>query len=374
VTPRGILHLSTYLQGGAGRAIVDLACAQRRLGHRVTVVASETSVGEYGNYAEYLEQLRRSGVVLLLRDSLFSRDSALNLEVLDLLRQRVDVAGVDVVHAHAAIPARVGRLFAADSPRRVPVVQTQHGWGTNKTTEQSATDLAILRDVDRVITTSSATRELLAGLGVPPSSMTVIPCGLDRDDVGPPPREAERLLQPLRDRGAFVAGCIGSVTANKNQHLLVEALAMLSNLDVVAVFVGEGGEALVEAAARANVAGRVIACGYQPQASRWLPLMDLLVLPSQSEGQGLAVLEAFRAGVPALVSRIPALAELVQDGCGLAFDPGSARALAGAIRTAATLSPPDRTTLTDAARSRFLKDFTSDLMVARHEELYTALR
>ena len=37
-----ILHLATFLQGGAGRVIADLACAQAGAGHRVTVVASRT--------------------------------------------------------------------------------------------------------------------------------------------------------------------------------------------------------------------------------------------------------------------------------------------------------------------------------------------
>ena len=249
-----------------------------------------------------------------LCDSLFKRDLALNLRVLDMLRQRLDITAIDVVHAHAAIPAMIGRLFAGHASTRIPVVQTQHGWGTNKTPAQEATDLSILRDVDRVITTSNATRDLLVGRRILSESITVIPCGVDCDDPGPPPPEATRMIDPLRARGARVIGCIGSVTTNKNQQLLVQALPCLHDLDVVAVFLGEGGDSLACDAARAGLSDRVVVCGYQPQASRWLPMMDVLVLPSQTEGQGLVVLEAFRAGVPVVVSNIPALADLVENG------------------------------------------------------------
>ena len=37
-----VLHLTTFLQGGAGLAIAELAASQARLGHEVAVVTSET--------------------------------------------------------------------------------------------------------------------------------------------------------------------------------------------------------------------------------------------------------------------------------------------------------------------------------------------
>jgi glycosyltransferase involved in cell wall biosynthesis len=186
--------------------------------------------------------------------------------------------------------------------------------------------------------------------------------------------EARRRLQPLRERGLRILGCIGSVTANKNQRLLVEALATLDAPDVVAVFVGEGGEALLTQAAAAGLGDRVIACGYQPHASRWLPLMDLLVLPSQTEGQGLAVLEAFRARVPVVASDIPALARIVHhQRTGFLFQAGDAAALATVIRTALSLHAGDHDGIVRAAHARFLEAFTLERMVTRHEELYAQL-
>jgi glycosyltransferase involved in cell wall biosynthesis len=202
----------------------------------------------------------------------------------------------------------------------------------------------------------------------------VIPDGVSPHAPGPPPVEALRLLRPLRERGARIVGCIGPVTASTNQKIVVEALRALGDLDVVAVFIGEGSDALLMQAAMLGVSRRVVACGAQPHASRWLPLLDLLVLPSKTEGQGLAVLEAFRAGVPVAASNIPPLAQVVEhQKSGFLFQPDDADALATVIRAALALPAQERESLARAARTRFAEAYTSDRMVARHDVLYAQL-
>jgi glycosyltransferase involved in cell wall biosynthesis len=369
----GILHLTTFLQGGAGRAIADLACAQRAAGHRVTVVTSETAHGEFGNYQEYLDRLQAADVALHVCDSLFSRDLALNMQVLEFLRAAIDLQAVDIVHAHAAVPAFIGGLFIGGERSRVPLIQTQHGWGINKTPEQAAFDLDILRQVDRVITTSQATADLLAVRGTPVETMSVIPCGLASDEEEELPPEAAA-VEARRAAGQKVVGCIGSVTLNKNQLLLLHALQSV-DAGVVAVFLGEGSERLLERAMEMGVEGRVIACGYQPHASRWLRLFDLLVVPSLTEGQGLVVIEAFRAGVPVVASDIPAMLELIDDGrTGWLFEGESASSLAAAMRRGLSATPWGRHAIVLAAKERFETQFTIEAMVARHEALYAAVR
>jgi glycosyltransferase involved in cell wall biosynthesis len=367
-----ILHLTTFLQGGAGRSIVDLACAQHAAGNRVTVVTSRTSRDEFGNYPEYLDRLRTVGVTLHMCDSLFSRDHALNMRVVGMLSRSVDVTAVDIIHAHAAVPAFIGEQFSAGARRRIGLIQTQHGWGSNKTSQQAVFDLDVLSRVDRIVTTSAATGAELAALGAPRASMVVIPCGLPLRDPGQPP--AGNALEAHRANGSRVIGCIGSVTANKNQRLLLEALQSIVDPSIIVVFVGEGSEALEDEARTLGLGDRVLACGYQPEASRWLPLFDLLVVPSRTEGQGLVVLEAFRAAVPVVASEVPALGELIEHRrSGFLFENGNAAALAGAIQCALSLPDAERWAMLTAARRRFDADFTIDQMVERHEKLYRSV-
>ena len=375
-----ILHLTTFLQGGAGRAIVDLACAQHEAGHRVTVVTSLTGHGEFGNYPDYLERLRAADVPLHTCDSLFVRDLSLNLRVVELLARMnpglvFDDDGTEtsrgfVVHAHAAIPAFIGFQFAERLGQRMPIVQTQHGWGINKTTEQAAFDIDVLRHVDRVIATSRATARLLVDYGAPRGTITVIPCGLPLEDGGVPPSDIG-IVRALRADGSRIVGCIGSVTANKNQRLLLEALQWLEDPSITVVFIGEGSEDLGEEARELGVEDQIVTCGYQADASRWLPLFDLLAVPSRTEGQGMVVLEAFRARVPVVASHIPAFTELIDDGRnGFVVTPLTAKALAAGIRRALALPADVREAMVGLARQQFEREFTIGTMVQRHETLY----
>ena len=59
-----ILHLATFLQGGAGRVIVDLALQQHAAGDDITVVTSNTGAPGYGNYPAYVSELAGAGVRL----------------------------------------------------------------------------------------------------------------------------------------------------------------------------------------------------------------------------------------------------------------------------------------------------------------------
>ena len=365
----GILHVTTFLQGGAGRAITDLACAQRAAGHRVTVVTSRTGQGEFDNYPDYLHRLSSAGVTVHACDSLFARERTTNMRVVKMLSRTVDVTSIDVIHAHAAVPVFVGEQFAAGARRRIGMIQTQHGWGINKTPRQAAFDVDMLGRVDRIVTTSRATAEQLIALGAPGQAMTVIPCGLPASDPGDPP--AATAIETRRRTGSRVVGCIGSVTANKNQRLLLEALRVIEDPAISVAFVGEGSDGLLAEARLLGVEDRVVACGYQPHASRFLPLFDVLVVPSRTEGQGLVVLEAFRARVPVIASDIPALAELIDNGRhGFLFHGDSSVALADAIRCALSQTAAERDAMLAAAKTRFAADFTIDRMVRRHEELY----
>jgi L-malate glycosyltransferase len=372
-TPRSIVHLATFLQGGAGRAITDLACAQRRGGDSVLVVVSRTGEPGYDSYLHYFTQLAKAGVPVLFEDSLFKRDPAANQRVLERLCEVRPPEAVDLVHAHAGVPARIGRRYAELSSRRVVVIQTQHGWGSHKTREQEHEDLATLHAVDRVVVTSESTGALLVERGVPADRIVCIPCGLPAEAPSAIPAEATTLRAALNAECRQIIGCVGTVTANKNQTLLLQAMTRAADDRVAAIFIGEGGERLAEPIETLGLGSRVRALGYRPHAEQWVRAFDMLVVPSLSEGQGLVVLEAFRAGVPVVASDIPALRSLVTDGeTGWSFVSADADALARAIDRVLASTPSERSRITAAARGRFLAHYTIDAMVSRHEMLYRA--
>lgn len=368
---RSVVHLATYLQGGAGRAIVDLACAQHAAGWRVLVVTSKTARGDFGNYPQYLTQLEAAGVSCWVEDSLFLRDPAANQRVLTRLARAWAPGSATVVHAHAGTPARIALSYARTLAPRPLVVQTQHGWGSNKTSEQAAEDIATLRTVDRVIVTSSATGDLLARFGVAAGSIAVVPCGLAPEAPRPNP-DALEIVRRFHEQGRLVLGCVGSVTPNKNQTLVVRAVGRAGGR-LAAVIVGEGRERLARAIRDARAGGGVHLAGFQPDGDAWLASVDALVAPSLTEGQGLVVLEAFRAGVPVMASDIAPFRALVEDGrTGWLFDPHDVGSLVEAVSRHTQATQAQRDEMRAASRRVFEHGYTVAGMVRRHEEIYRA--
>lgn len=369
-----ILHLTTYLQGGAGRCVVDLASAQHAAGMRVIVVTSASGCDGYGNYSEYVDALRQAGVAVYLIDSLFTRDQQLHLVVAEALTRLLPSGEVSLVHAHAATPALIGLLFASRTPHPTPVVQTMHGWGNRKSPAQAARDLAVMRLLDAVITTSESSARQLIDFGLTSEMIDVIPCGLAAELPTPMADDVSAEFRQAQDRGIRTLLCIGSVTSNKNQRLLVEALPSIGR-PVLCGFVGEGDIAdLAKRAQELRVADRVRFFGHRPNAAVYLAGADLLVLPSRSEGQGLAVLEAFRAGVLVVASDTPALQEIVREpDLGFLFRSNSAPGLAAAVDRALSLTVSQCQKIAERARRQFMRKFSIEAMNAAHFARYKAV-
>ena len=93
----------------------------------------------------------------------------------------------------------------------------------------------------------------------------------------------------------------------------------------------------------------------------------VFVMPSRSEGLGLAAIEALQAGVPVVASAVGGLPEAVGD-AGILVPPGDPVALADAIRRALDGEHPQ------AARgiARVAARFTTERMVTESRALYAA--
>ena len=127
-----ILHITTFFQGGAGRIIYNLALQQKKDGHKVVVITSKTEEPGYENYREYIDGLINNDITVHKIDSSFKRDLYLNLLVVEQARKIILENDIDVIHAHAAVPALIGMISRQVTKKYIPVIQTMHGYGLNK--------------------------------------------------------------------------------------------------------------------------------------------------------------------------------------------------------------------------------------------------
>jgi glycosyltransferase involved in cell wall biosynthesis len=99
---------------------------------------------------------------------------------------------------------------------------------------------------------------------------------------------------------------------------------------------------------------------------------DLFIFPSLVEPQGLALLEAFAAGVPVVASRTGGIVEMLEDGeHGILVQPGDPDALADAI--VALLADPSRGEAYVRSARRRVEDFDIHRIAGQYESLYSEL-
>jgi glycosyltransferase involved in cell wall biosynthesis len=117
----------------------------------------------------------------------------------------------------------------------------------------------------------------------------------------------------------------------------------------------------------------VLLPGYVENKALFFAALDLFLMPSRSEGWGLAALEAMAHGVPVIASRTGGLMEIIDDGeNGCLVEPGDAGALAEAIAGAAR----DRKQLAEMGRQgrERARDFSLEETAARTDAFYLRLR
>lgn len=149
----------------------------------------------------------------------------------------------------------------------------------------------------------------------------------------------------LRRSGSLIVGVVGRITAQKGQHIALQAVARViaQGLNVRVVFVGapEPHSAddsaylrTLQSAAGALVPDdRVYWPGYQDDPDRFYSVFDVLVIPSTvSEGLPLVALEGMQWGVPVIGSAVGGITEIVHEGVnGLLVPPGDDKRLASSL-------------------------------------------
>lgn len=373
-----ILHLTTYLQGGAGRIITALALKQKQSAHNVSVLASKTPEPGYCSYDEYLVSLKTNNIPFIEVDSSFKRDLGLNLLFAAEVRKVIVNRQIDIIHAHAAVPALTGIIGQSGNDRYVPVIQTMHGWGIKKSSQHERMDITIMNGLDNIVTVSKSDQLFLAENGVNQAKLKVIYNGILEPENGDVIDQV--LVKELQERkraGYFIIGCIGTISERKNQRLLIEAVKVLAkNHKVFCVLIGEGDliPALRKEVVEYKLSQVIKFYGYVPNAGNYIKHLDLLVLPSRSEGFGLAIVESFREKTPVVASNINVFQELITHQTnGFLFEDDNLNSLIDVIENVIGISESQKIDIINNAFSRYTDFFTFDKMAARYDGLYRSL-
>ena len=207
-------------------------------------------------------------------------------------------------------------------------------WPDDEVADVRTREGAVLSAAAAVVTASGWSRRwLLDAYALPPAQVMVVEPGVDAADPATGTASGGALL------------CVAAVTPNKGHDLLLESLAMLTDLAWHCDCVGslERDPDFVDRLRRqAQVSGigdrvRFIGARTGADLAAAYAAADLLVLASRAETYGMVVTEALARGLPVVTNAVGGLPEALGHGSdgrrpGLLVPPGDPTAFAAALR------------------------------------------
>jgi glycosyltransferase involved in cell wall biosynthesis len=230
--------------------------------------------------------------------------------------------------------------------------------------------------MDRLIVPSAAIEHKVRCEGRDAARFAVIPNGVDLSRFAtPPPRCGIR--DELRiPASAPLLGVIARLEAEKGQRFLIDAVPAILEAVPAArlLIVGEGSEADALRARAASlgrlVASRVCFTGRREDVSAIIGDLDVAILPSLREAQGISILEAMARRVPVVASAVGGIPEVITSGLdGLLVPPGEPAALADAV-VRLLVDERLRRRIGEAGYRTVAERFSIDAQVRRIEAVY----
>jgi len=237
------------------------------------------------------------------------------------------------VHAHFEQPAAdVARLVAFTATMTGESRALTWSFTAHSPYAYNASEVALkIRDCDAVVCVSDRGEKYLTELAADDAQrrkIHLIRCGIEpaRFTVAAEPASA----------GSVRVLSVARLEPGKGHHVLLRALAQLSNPRITLALVGDGSARsdLERLTRELGLTSAVTFCGNRSQSD--LPAIyaaaDIFCLPSFSEGVPVVIMEAFTAGLPVIATDVGGVSEIVSHRkSGLLVPAGDVDALAAAL-------------------------------------------
>ncbi len=349
-----IVHVVYSLEmGGAEILVVQLCRVQRSNGHDVSVCV-------YTGLGPLLEVLRAEGFQIhVIGEGPVARTAIRFFRVFHKMQP-------DVVHCHNPAPtlqaAAAARLAGVET-----IVSTRHSLVAPPfDTRAEVTYNVISLFCDWVVAICDATRENLRKTPFAQRNrITRVYNGVDGLVVSTPEDRPEK--------SGFTLLFVGRLAEIKDLPTMVKAVALaiprVPGLQLWIVGHGIMREPLEALTHELGIADNVTFWGERLDVARFFSAADVFTMSSVSEGLPMSLLQAMSVGLPALVTNVGGMAEVVRNAhCGLYTPVGDSSAMADAIVELAS-NPGRRDVFACNAKTAYEEHFTLEHM----EEAYMAL-
>jgi glycosyltransferase involved in cell wall biosynthesis len=358
--PRVLQLLATGGNGGAQESYTGLLLRLDRAKYDVRALSlSEGSA---------VHRVRRLGLAV---DVLDEADDELAVRELAAWLRREEI---DLVHAHMFRAEVIGTRAAVAAG--VPVIMATVHSSRVRPPADVETLAGLTPAMDRLIVPSEAIEAKVRAEGRSEARFAVIPNGVDLSRFRAPAPACQLRREFSLPRDAPLVGVVARLEPEKGHRYLLDAwpsvLARCPSARLV--IVGEGSEAdALHAQARAlgpAVAASVVFTGRREDIAAVTADLDVAVLPSLREAQGISILEAMARRRPVIATAVGGIPEVITSGVdGLLVPPADPVALASALGSVLT-DAALRERIAEAGYRTVVDRYSIDAQVKRIEAVY----
>jgi glycosyltransferase involved in cell wall biosynthesis len=345
---------------GPARQLVASVSALAPLGIDMRIAVLRRGEAHAGSLAQLLERI---GIPFdLVPDA-----GPLDMRLVSRVRDLIDEQRPQVLQTHSYKATSVAWLLRRTG-MAIPWVGFFHGFTTESRRARiyHRLDHLMLASADCVIAMSALQRATLARRS---RDVRIVHNAVTRNafpsPAGAPMPDLTGLVRPR-------IGVIGRLSSEKGVDIFLHALARViaDGAEASSIIAGDGPErsTLETLATSLGLGPHVRFIGHVGDPWQLYSALDLVVIPSRTEGLPNVLLEALAADVSVLATRVGAVPDvLAQPGSGIIVEPGSVEHLAaGLTRALATLDSEDA----QAARAATLRPFSLEQRAQTLERIY----
>jgi glycosyltransferase involved in cell wall biosynthesis len=317
--------MATGTNGGAQEHVYSLVTRLNPANYEVCVISL--------SHGSSVRRLEKAGINVCVIDE---PDDRLAVQALaDVLAPMEP----EIVHNHMyraeVIGTRAALLLGEKGCKRPALISTVHS-----SRVRCAEDRLALRQLtplmDRLIAVSKAIEHKIREEGRAGAPVSLIYNGVDLQRYNHQQPCCTLHEDYSIPESSPIVGVVARLEAEKGHRTLVDAwpLVLAAHPEAWLLVVGEGSErdSLESQAASLGIADRVVFTGRREDVPAVTAALDISVLPSYREAQGLSVLEAMALGRPVVASEVGGIPEMIENGVsGLLVPPNDHVALADAI-------------------------------------------
>lgn len=365
--PLRLMHITHDLAiGGLQQVIVNLCRTLDQENFHITVLC----LCDLGPLAETIQEL---GIKVILLPGQEGRTDYFSfIKVARILKKEK----IDVIHTHNTQPLVDGTLGAVLAGGMRRIIHTDHARQFPDKVRYMFAEWCMSHRVHRMVGVSEQTTlNLRRYEKIPQKKLMTIENGIDgsRFDAVVDVENKRRALG-LPSAGPLI-GVISRLEAVKGITWLLQAMPDIIQRfpNLILLIVGEGTcrrdlEAETE---QLGLHDHVVFTGARRDVPEILPLLDIYLLPSLSEGLPMGLLEAMAAGCPVIASAVGGIPAVVTNSeTGVLVAPADSSTLARAVMDLVA-DPKGRARMSRCQKKLFYRHYRAAIMTRKYCRLYS---